>query len=146
LVLCCTSALLGPPSQWADRAAVVRAHGTAAVADAVVARWVTPGFAAASPETTTYLRDMIAATPAVGYAGACAAVEDMDLRADLGGITAPTLVIAGADDRATPPAHGQAIAGGIAGARLEILTDAAHLGTFQQAGAANRLIVEALDG
>jgi 3-oxoadipate enol-lactonase len=146
LVLCCTSALFGPPSQWAERAAVVRAHGTAAVADAVVSRWVTPGYAAANPETTAYLRDMIAATPAAGYAGACAAIEDMDLRADLGRITAPTLVIAGADDPATPPAHGEAIAAGIAGARLEILADAAHLGTFEQADAANRLIVEALDG
>jgi 3-oxoadipate enol-lactonase len=146
LVLCCTSALFGPPSQWAERAAVVRAHGTAAVADAVVSRWVTPGYAAANPETTAYLRDMIAATPAAGYAGACAAIEDMDLRADLGRIAAPTLVIAGADDPATPPAHGEAIAAGIPAARLEILADAAHLGTFEQADAANRLIVEALDG
>jgi 3-oxoadipate enol-lactonase len=145
LVLCCTSALLGPASQWAERAATVRAHGTAAVADAVVARWVTPGFAAAHPETTARLRAMIAATPAAGYAGACAAVEDMDLRADLGRIVAPTMVIAGADDVATPPSHGAAIADAIPGARLEVLADAAHLATFQQADEANRLILEALD-
>ena len=146
LVLCCTSALLGPPAQWAERAKLVRADGTAAVADAVVARWVTPGFAAAHPDTVGRLRDMIAATPAIGYAGGCAAVEDMDLRADLPGIAAPTLVIAGADDPATPPPHGAANASAIPGARLEVLPDAAHLATYQQAGAANRLILEALDG
>ena len=34
----------------------------------------------------------------------------MDLRPVLGSITAPTLVIAGAEDPATPPWHGAAIA------------------------------------
>ncbi|MFI5937741.1 alpha/beta fold hydrolase [Actinoplanes sp. NPDC051494] len=43
LVLCCTSARLGPPSAWAQRAATVLAGGTAAVADAVVSRWVRRG-------------------------------------------------------------------------------------------------------
>jgi pimeloyl-ACP methyl ester carboxylesterase len=37
------------------------------------------------------------------------------------------------------------IADGIAGARFEVLADAAHLATDQQPDAANRLIVEALD-
>jgi 3-oxoadipate enol-lactonase len=146
LVLLCTSALLGPPEGWADRAAKVRAAGTGAVADAVVARWVTPGFAATHPAELRRLRDMVAATPAIGYAGACAAIEHMDLRRDLPGITAPTLVVAGADDPATPPEHGAAIAAAIPGARLEIIANAAHLASFEQADTANRLILEALDG
>ena len=146
LVLFCTSALLGPRSAWAERAALVRAEGTAAVADAVVARWVTAGYAAAHPAAVATLREMVAATPAIGYAGACAAVEDMDLRADLPNIHAPTLVVAGADDPATPPAHGAAIAAAVPGARLEVLADAAHLASFEQASAANRLILEAMDG
>jgi 3-oxoadipate enol-lactonase len=145
LVLCCTSALFGPPEMWAERAATVRAHGTEAIADAGVARWVTPAFAADNPGPTKLLRDMIAATPAVGYAGACAAIEDMDLRPDLARIGAPTLVIAGADDPATPPPHGALIAAGIAGARFEILADAAHLATYEQPDAANRLILAAID-
>jgi 3-oxoadipate enol-lactonase len=146
LVLFCTSALLGPPAAWAERAATVRAGGTAAVADAVVARWVTPGYAAAHPGEVRRLRDMVAATPGIGYAGACAAIEEMDLRPDLPGITAPTLVVAGADDPATPPAHGAAIAAAIPGARLEVVAGAAHLASFEQAPTANRLILEALDG
>ena len=146
LVLCCTSALLGPASSWAERAATVLASGTGAVADTVVARWVTPEFAALRPEETGRLRDMIAATPAAGYAGACAAIEEMDLRADLPRVTAPTLVLAGADDPATPPPHGEAIAAAIPGARLVVLERAAHLATYERAGTANRLILEALDG
>jgi 3-oxoadipate enol-lactonase len=146
LVLFCTSALLGPPSGWAERAATVRAEGTGAVADAVVARWVTPGYAAAHPEEVRRLREMVAATPAIGYAGACAAIEQMDLRPDLPRITAPTLVVAGADDPATPPEHGAAIAAAIPGARLEVVASAAHLASYEQAETANRLILEALDG
>lgn len=146
LVLCCTSALLGPPEQWAERSARVRAEGTGAIAEAVVARWVTPGFAAERPETVARLRKMVAATPPIGYAGACAAIEEMDLRADLPRISAPTLVLAGADDPATPPPHGAAIAAAIPGARLEILAGAAHLATYEQPDTANRLILEALDG
>ena len=42
LALLCTSAQLGPPSAWHDRAATVRADGAGAVAEAVVARWLTP--------------------------------------------------------------------------------------------------------
>jgi 3-oxoadipate enol-lactonase len=146
LVLCCTTALFGPPAQWAQRAATVLEHGTAAVADAVVSRWVTPRFAAAHPDEVARLREMVAATPAVGYAGACAAIEEMDLRADLSRISARTLVIAGADDPATPPEHGAAIAHAVPDARFAVLENAAHLGTYEQAGAANRLILEALDG
>lgn len=145
LVLFCTSALLGPPSGWVERAALVRAGGTGAVADAVVARWFTPGYAAARPDRVRMLRDMVAATPADGYAGACAAIEEMDLRSDLPRIGAPTLVVAGADDPATPPAHGAAIAAAIPGARLEIVAEAAHLASYEQPETANRLILEALD-
>ncbi|RSM41571.1 3-oxoadipate enol-lactonase [Actinoplanes sp. ATCC 53533] len=146
LLLFCTSALLGPPSGWIERAALVRAEGTGAVADAVVGRWVTPGYAAAHPGELRRLRDMVAATPPDGYAGACAAVEQMDLRPDLPRIVAPTLVVAGADDPATPPAHGAAIAAAIPGARLEVVAEAAHLASYEQAETANRLILEALDG
>jgi 3-oxoadipate enol-lactonase len=146
LVLCCTSARLGPAQQWSQRAETVRARGTGAVADVVVSRWVTPGYAAAHPDEVATLRAMVAGTPAEGYAGACAAIEDMDLRADLGRIVAPTLVIAGADDAATPPSHGAAIAAAVPGARLTVVRDAAHLATWQQAQVMNRLILEALDG
>ncbi|AGL17806.1 3-oxoadipate enol-lactonase [Actinoplanes sp. N902-109] len=144
LILCCTSALLGPKSMWAGRAATVLRDGTGAIADAAVRRWVTPGFAAAHPRAVARLREMVAATPPVGYAGACAAIEDLDLRADLARITAPTLVIAGADDPATPPAHGAAIAAGIAGARFEVLSPAAHLATYEQPETVNRILLEAL--
>jgi 3-oxoadipate enol-lactonase len=144
IVLCCTSAKLGPPSMWRDRAALVREQGTAAVADAVVARWVSPLWAAAHPEEYRRLREMIASTPAEGYAGCCAAIEVMDQEASIAAITAPTLVIAGADDPSTPPDHGARIAGRIPGARMAVIPQAMHLANIEQAARVTERIVDHL--
>jgi 3-oxoadipate enol-lactonase len=58
----------------------------------------------------------------------------MDLRPSLASITAPTLVIAAAEDPATPPWHGAVIASGIAGARLTVVRGAAHLANVSAPG------------
>jgi len=146
LVLCCTSAKLGPPEMWAERAAKVRAEGTAAVAAAGVARWLTPGYAERHPDRAAYLRSMIAGVPAEGYAACCGVIERMDQLDALPKITAPTLVIAGADDPATPPEeHARPIADGIPGARLEVVADAAHLGSYERPDEFTRLILDHLE-
>jgi len=144
LVLCCTSAKLGPPEGWAERARLVREQGTAAVADAVVARWLTPGYAARHPDVRRRLREMIASTPAEGYAGCCAAIEHMDLEPELDRIAAPTLVIAGAEDPATPPDHGARIAARVPGARMAVVPDSAHLANIQQPAEVSSLILRHL--
>ena len=51
-------------------------------------------------------------TPDEGYAACCEAIDAMDLRGGLPRITAPTLVIAGLRDPATPPEHQRRIAAG----------------------------------
>ena len=141
LALCCTSAQLGPRATWEERIATVREGGTEAIADAGIGRWLTDDYAAAHPDVAAWLRAMIAGTDDEGYIGCSAAIEHMDLRGDLGRIRAPTLVIAGADDPATPPEHGERIAAGIAGARLEVVPDAAHLANVQQPELVTRLLV-----
>jgi 3-oxoadipate enol-lactonase len=143
LVLCCTSAHLPPARAWAERAATVRAAGsTEPVADAVLARWLTPAGLAADPERAARLRTMLLATPAEGYAACCGVIERLDLRADLRSIAAPALAVAGAQDPATPPEHLEAIATAIPGARLEVLEGAAHLANLERPDAINRLILE----
>jgi 3-oxoadipate enol-lactonase len=144
LVVLCTSARLGPAETWRERAETVRAQGTEAVAEAGVGRWLTAGFREAHPDTAAWLRDMIAATPDAGYAACCAVIEHMDLRPELAGISAPTLVIAGAQDPSTPPEHAEAIAAAIP-ARLAVLDPAAHLANVEQAEAVTRLIREHLE-
>jgi 3-oxoadipate enol-lactonase len=144
LVLCCTSALLGPPESWHLRAATVRESGVQAVADAVLERWFTPGFAAAHPEVVERMRAILVATPAEGYAGCCEAIAAMDLTPDLPSITAPTLVLSGAEDPATPPVHGERIAALIPGARFEVISPAAHIATVERPDLTTAMILRFL--
>jgi 3-oxoadipate enol-lactonase len=127
LGLVCTSAYLPPADAWLDRAARARSSGMAAISEQVVGRWFTPAFAAARPDVRAEFTAELERTDPAGYAGCCEAIAAMDLRPSLPAISAPTLVIAGADDPATPPPHGAAIASGIARARLRVIRGAAHL-------------------
>jgi 3-oxoadipate enol-lactonase len=146
LVLLCTSAKLGPPELWRQRADSVRAGGMTAIADSVVGRWFTPTFASRSPEVVAWARKLITDTSVDGYVGCCAAIQAMDLLPALGSITAPTLVIAGADDPATPPEHARQIAAGIRDARVVVVPDAAHLANVEQPDTVSELLVNFLGG
>ena len=81
---------------------------------------------------------MVAGHSGRGYAPAARPIQTMYHCGRLGTITAPTLVIAGAEDPATPPDHGRRIADAIPGARLEIVDGAAHLGNVEQPDGVHR--------
>jgi 3-oxoadipate enol-lactonase len=127
LGLVCTSAYLPPPAGWLARADTVRAAGMASVSGSVISRWFTPEYAAQAPAVVEAFRAELERTDPDGYAGCCIAIAGMDQRPALAAITAPTLVVAGADDPATPPGHGEDIARRVPGARLDVIPGAAHL-------------------
>lgn len=139
LALICTSAQLGPPENWHSRASQVREHGTRSLVDGSLSRWFTPDYAK-RPDIAEKFGKMIASADDEGYAGCCEAIASMDLIGKLAKITAPTLVVAGRDDPATPPVHAERIAGAVDGARLEVVPDAAHLANVEQAATVNRLL------
>ena len=60
--------------------------------------------------------------------------------AEISRITAPTLVIVGADDVATPPVKSERIAERIPGARLEQIADCGHTSTLEQPEAVTALL------
>ena len=144
LILLCTSAMLRDDHDWPLRARTVREQGTGAVADAVVDRWFTPAYRDAHPDVVARMRAMIADTPPEGYAGCCDAIHGMDLEEDLRDVHAPTLVIGGEDDPATPPRHQRRIAERIAGARLEFVP-AAHLANYERPDEVTRLMLSHLE-
>jgi 3-oxoadipate enol-lactonase len=140
LVLACTSARFGDPAVWLERAAAVRSDGIRAIADTVVGRWFTAAFAARRPDLVDRFRAMLLATPADGYAACCEALAAWDFRDRLGAVAADTLVVAGADDPATPPEHAQLIANAIPTARLVVLPQAAHLANVEHPERFGRLV------
>ena len=134
LGLCCTSAYLPPASMWAQRAATARSDGMAALVDQVIARWFTPGYARRCPESVAAVAAMLTGTSPGGYAGCAEAIGAMDQRPAISAITAPTLVIAAAEDPATPPWHGAQIASAIPGAHFIVVRGAAHLANYEAPG------------
>jgi 3-oxoadipate enol-lactonase len=141
LGLVCTSAYLPPAAGWKQRAALVRAGGLASISAQVVGRWFTARYAAGAPEVIDAFRADLELTEPEGYAGCCEAIAAMDLRPALPAIAAPTLVIAGAEDPATPPEHGAAIADQVRGGRLAVIQGAGHLATVSEAAGLTPLLL-----
>ena len=144
LALACTSAYLGGPEPWEERARVVRADGLAAIADGVVRRWFTPQLAQDDPETVARVRAMLVSTPAEGYARCCQSLAAWDARKRIAAIAAPVLVVAGAEDRATPIEHAELVVSRIPGARLHVLEQAAHLANVERADSFTGALLEHL--
>lgn len=132
LVLCCTAARFGDPAQWRDRAARVRAEGMGWLVDVCRERWFAPGFADREPATARHVLAVLQATDPTGYAACCDALAAFDGRPLLPRITAPTLVLAGADDVATPVPYSEELAAGIRAAELTVVPDAGHLATLER--------------
>jgi len=145
LALLCTSPQLGTAQGWHERAAQARKEGTREIGKLSVGRWFTPAFIARMPALIAALEAMVARMPAEGYAACCEAIASWDIRAQLASIAAPTLVIAGAEDLATPPAHAYAIAAAVPECRVEVIAGAAHFAAVERPLLVARLLLEHLD-
>ena len=143
LVLTNTSSYFADKNAWNERLKLVAEKGIAAFAGPNMERWFTKGFRERAPQTVGRVREMFAATPLEGYLACGAAVRDMDHRDLLPKIKAPTLVIAGKHDPATPPEANEYIKSRIPGARYAVL-DAAHISNVEQADAYTNAVLEFL--
>ena len=143
LVLLATSPKMGPADMWVDRAKTVREQGTEAIVDGTFERWFTEDYR--SEHDLGDWRAMFVGVSDEGYASCCSIIEQMDLTDGLPHVKAPTLIIAGAQDPATPPdEHAAVIAGAIPHARLEVLDPGAHLVNVERAEDVTTLIREHL--
>lgn len=130
LILCDTALAIPTAESWQERIATVRTQGIAAIADAVLSRWVTPEFQD-SPEARG-LRAMLLRTTVDGYAGCAAAIRDTDLSQSTARLRIPALVLAGDQDQSTPVAAARALRAAIPGAGLIVIEDAAHIPTAEK--------------
>lgn len=76
--LACTSARIGTPDGWAQRAALVRANGIDAVVAGSLERWFGPGFRDREPATVSALVAALRACDAESYARVCEALGAFD--------------------------------------------------------------------
>jgi 3-oxoadipate enol-lactonase len=140
LVLAATAGRIGAREMWETRIEQVLAGGTESIADAVMTRWFTEEFRASSPSLVETYRSMLTSTPRDGYIGCSAALRDADLRHTIERITAPTLVVAGTADAATPPTDAEEIRLRVPGAAMQTL-NGSHLINVEQPDAFNRAVL-----
>jgi 3-oxoadipate enol-lactonase len=131
LILSNTACYYADKTVWDERMKFARTNGIARVATATMERWFSNEFRAAKPATIARMTEMFVKTDLEGYLGCCAAIRDMDHRALLAKITAPTLVIAGRLDIGTPPPLNEFIRDHIPGAQL-LTIEAAHISNVEQ--------------
>jgi 3-oxoadipate enol-lactonase len=143
LVLANTNFYYADKSPWADRIKFVLEKGPAGFVDANMARWFTKGFIERAPKEIERMTKMFVASNREGYAACVEAIRDMDFRASNPTITAPTLVIVGAQDPATPPAYGEEIARQIKGAKIVSL-DESHISNVEQPAAFTKAVLDFL--
>jgi 3-oxoadipate enol-lactonase len=145
LVVTSTSARLGAPAFWKERADLVRREGLGEIAETIVGRWFTPGFAAARPDVVARGLAMVRSTDSGTYAALAELLAAADLTGSLGSIDTPTLAIAGTDDVAIPPDHAGTIADGVPDASVLRIPDAAHLVNIEQPSAFTRAVMRHLE-
>jgi 3-oxoadipate enol-lactonase len=127
LAIIASAAQFADPPSWGVRAKQVREHGTETLVGSRTGTWFTAAWAEKNPDDALRLLQMLRDTPDEGYAACCEAIGAFDVRDRLGEITAPTLVVAGEEDPATPPDMVRLIADGIAGSQFLVVTGAGHL-------------------
>lgn len=133
LVLADTTADYGPDkeSAWETRAQ----NATGTPRDQQLAfqhdRWFSLSFLESAPEEVTRVSDIFLATDSEAHAAASRALGAYDDLEQLDRIKAPTLVLVGEEDYATPPAMAAELHAGIAGSELQVLPETRHLSLLQ---------------
>lgn len=145
LVLVSAAPRFGTPAAWRERAANVLAAGTASIAEATMDRWFSPAFRTEHPGVVAEFRRSFEDCDDRGYASCCGVLERLDLSDQVDRITAPTLVVGGADDPSTTADDARALAERIPGAGLRIHDRARHLLTAEVPEAFNADLLDFLE-
>lgn len=140
LLLMDTAAEFPPPDLWQQRIDTATAQGMAAMADAIMPRWVLDQSLASSRG----LRRMLLSTDPLGYAAAAAALRDARASDVAGRIACPTTIVVGARDAATPVASAEAMRAMIPGATLVVVPEAAHIPTFEREAEITQAVLDHL--
>ena len=133
LILANTNFYYADKAPWADRIKTVRENGLDAHRRHRTWSAGSPRISASARRRpiARMTRDVRRHAISTAISPAVEAVRDMDFRESNPRITAPTLVIVGKQDPATPPVAGEAIAQQIKGAKVVAL-DAAHISNVEQ--------------
>ena len=145
LALLDTAAKADTPERAAGRFALVaqaERQGLGEVAKGLWPSWIHPRRVTDTALLAT-VASMAANTGVTHFARQQAAIAGrVDSSPGLAKIKVPTLVLVGREDQATTVADAEVIAAGIAGSKLVVIEDCAHLSTLEQPEAVNRALLD----
>ena len=133
LILADCGATFSEPGRAAFRSmsAAAQEKGIAAIAEVAMRRLFSPEFQTTHQALVEERRQRFLAVDPQTFQNACAALANLDLRAHLGSIDVPVLVLVGEHDEATPPAMSRELAAGLPHAQLNLVTGCAHVPQLQ---------------
>jgi pimeloyl-ACP methyl ester carboxylesterase len=109
------------------------AEGMGGIADGMLPKLLTPDTVSKRPELVRRVRDMMLKTKPEGAAGALLGMAERDdNRLLLSQITCPTLILVGEGDPITPVEDSETMHREIAGSRLVVLENAAHVSNLER--------------
>jgi 3-oxoadipate enol-lactonase len=126
-----SAAKIGTAEAWNGRANSVEQQGLAELVKTTHTRWFSEYFDYAHDVLAQKTIQSLALTPSQGYANACRALADADLRDQLNQIQIPTLIIAGQFDPVTTVQDAEFMHQSIKNSQLEVLA-ASHLSNIEQ--------------
>jgi 3-oxoadipate enol-lactonase len=133
LVLADTTCDYGPDrvSQWEERAVAAETKRREELIGFQLSRWFTDEFRQTDPGECQRVLDLFIATSPAVHAACSRALGAFTAAADIHRITAPTLVLVGEEDYATPVAMSQTLAETIPGADLRVLPATMHMSMIE---------------
>lgn len=126
---------------WVERIADVQRAGVAPLRDALLMRWFTPLSLKRDAPAVRYMSQRCMAFDPRGFVGAAEAIRNVAYGDRLHEITVPTLLLAGAEDQATPVWMSEILSERIHRAERHVIPDAGHLSPIEQPDAVNDLLL-----
>jgi 3-oxoadipate enol-lactonase len=127
-----------------ERARSVEAEGLLAAVGQWLAGVLSPATREANAALAGLLREMFLANDAHSYARQCLALRDGAVRGDHGSIRCPTLLTVGDQDPVTPLDWQRQIAAGIAGSRIRVIPNTAHMTMLESPTVFNTVVLDFL--
>ena len=129
----------------AQQAEKALSEGMAGIADAMLPKLLTPETVSKRPEIVKRVRGMMLKTKPEGAAAALTGMAERDDQTELlSSISAPSLILVGAEDAITPVADSQKMHRAIAGSRLVVLENAGHVSNLERTEQFNQALTEFL--
>lgn len=134
----------GAPEAWRARGAKPRESGFASMLDFQFPRWFGDDYRRDHPDVLDALRETFVANDAEAYEATCAMMGGYDLRPLAPQIAAPTAVVVGSEDYATPPEMAEALAKPLGSAPVTVLDGAKHLTPLERPAEVAAVLLDTL--